>query len=88
MVDILAEHPSVSGQHAVLQWRFRPSRTKDAEGRQGKGVVKLYVIDLQSANGTWLNGERIEAGRYVEVLAGDVVKWAEGSSREWVVVRG
>ena len=40
--------------------------------------VKLYLVDLESRNGTFLNGERVEEGRYVEVLQGDKVVFGEG----------
>ncbi|KAF2400040.1 SMAD/FHA domain-containing protein [Trichodelitschia bisporula] len=74
VADILAEHPSVSGQHAVLQFRYR-----------GEGGVRPYIMDLESAHGTFLNGERCEGGRYVELREGDVLRFG-GSEREYVVM--
>ena len=50
-----------------------------------RGKVRLYVIDLESANGTWLNGETIDGRRYVEVKSGDMVKFGE-SAREYVAL--
>lgn len=50
-----------------------------------RGKVRLYVIDLESANGTWLNGEKIDGRRYVEVQSGDMVKFGE-SAREYVAL--
>ncbi|KAL8912869.1 MAG: hypothetical protein Q9171_002247, partial [Xanthocarpia ochracea] len=82
VVDIPIEHPSTSKQHAVLQ--FRHVVTKDEFGEK-KGGVRLYVLDLDSANGSFLNGERVEGRRYVEVRHGDVLRWGE-SSREYVVL--
>lgn len=43
------------------------------------------MIDLDSANGTRLNGETVEGRRYVEVRNGDVVTFGE-STREYVVM--
>lgn len=53
--------------------------------RQQKGKVKLYVIDLESSNGTELNGEELEAGRYFELRDKDILKFG-GSEREYVIM--
>ena len=42
-----------------------------------------YVVDLASVNGTFLNGERIEAQGMVELREKDVLKFAN-STREYV----
>jgi pSer/pThr/pTyr-binding forkhead associated (FHA) protein len=44
-----------------------------------------YLIDLESSNGTKLNGETIEAARYYELKSGDVVAFGF-SKREFVLV--
>ncbi|KAL8708815.1 MAG: hypothetical protein Q9220_006376 [cf. Caloplaca sp. 1 TL-2023] len=82
VADIPLEHPSISGQHAVLQFRY--VRKKDEFGEE-KGKVRLYVLDLESANGSLLNGEGVPGGRYVEVRGGDVLRWGE-SGREYVLL--
>ncbi|KAL8893398.1 MAG: hypothetical protein Q9207_008591, partial [Kuettlingeria erythrocarpa] len=82
VADVAIEHPSCSKQHAVLQ--FRHVVRKDEWGEQ-VGGVRLYVLDLDSANGTWLNGERVEGRRYVEVRSKDVLRFGE-SGREYVVL--
>lgn len=82
VVDFPTEHPSCSKQHAVLQ--FRHVEKKNEYGDK-VGGVKPYVIDLDSANGTKLNGEKVEGRRYVEVMSGDVVTFGE-STREYVVM--
>lgn len=46
-------------------------------GERGGGQVRPYVIDLESANGTWVNGERVPERRFVEVRSGDVVRFGE-----------
>ncbi|KAL8893890.1 MAG: hypothetical protein Q9192_004820 [Flavoplaca navasiana] len=82
VADVPVEHPSASKQHAVLQ--FRHVVRKDEFGEK-RGGVGLYMLDLDSANGSFLNGERVEGRRYVEVRHGDVLMWGE-SSREYVVL--
>jgi smad nuclear-interacting protein 1 len=42
-------------------------------------------MDLQSTNGTFINGERIPDSRYVELKAMDCVKFGS-SSREYVLL--
>lgn len=82
VVDLPAEHPSVSKQHAVVQFRYVEEKNEYGD-RLGK--VKPYVIDLESANGTFLNGERIEESRFVEIRDKDLIKFGE-STREYVVM--
>lgn len=76
VVDFPAEHPSCSKQHAVLQFRY--TEKKDEWGGK-RGGVKPYVIDLDSANGTRVNGEKVPERRYVEVRSGDVVTFGEST---------
>lgn len=79
--DVLLEHASCSKQHAVLQWRYREER---GEWGERKGRVRGYVLDLESANGTTVNGEDVGKARYYEVRSGDVVRFGH-SEREYVV---
>ena len=83
--DIPLAHPSVSSQHAVIQFRAVP------EMRDGATVtrVKPYIIDLNrcdagvcssmhnccSANGTMVNSQKIEPQRYYELREKDVLKF-------------
>ncbi|KAM7533463.1 hypothetical protein Aperf_G00000128114 [Anoplocephala perfoliata] len=73
VVEIPMLHPSISKQHAVLQFRFT------------KGKERLYLIDLDSTNGTYLNGLKIESRRYYELREKDVLKFGY-STREYVVM--
>ncbi|GMH95327.1 hypothetical protein TrVE_jg9082 [Triparma verrucosa] len=84
VADIHVEHPSASSQHSCLQFRSVPySGTK--EKFRGKMICKPYIIDLESTNGTWLNGEKIDGGRYYELKKGDVIRFGE-SKREYVMM--
>ncbi|KAF4617574.1 hypothetical protein D9613_005897 [Agrocybe pediades] len=82
VADIALEHPSCSKQHAVFQYRY--VQEKDEYGGS-KGVVKPFVIDLESTNGTFVNDEQIPAARYYELKAGDVIKFGL-STREYVLL--
>lgn len=86
VVDYVLEHPSSSGQHAVIQFRYSQKVVEDEFGvKSTKGRVKPYVIDLESSNGTELNGKDIEASRYFELRDKDILRFA-GSEREYVVM--
>jgi len=73
IADIPVDHPSCSRQHAVLQYRLVNNK------------VRPYVIDLNSSNGTYLNNQKIDPQRYVELQEKDVVKFGY-SSREYVLL--
>lgn len=47
--------------------------------------VRPYLIDLESANGTFINNKKIEPKKYVELLERDVIKFGF-SSREYVLL--
>ena len=81
VVDYLVEHPSTSKQHAVIQFRYVEKRNEFGDK---KGKVRPYVIDLESANGTKVNGDLVPAGRYLELRDGDILSFGE-STREYVV---
>ncbi|CAK9303991.1 unnamed protein product [Gordionus sp. m RMFG-2023] len=95
--EIPVDHPSCSKQHAVLQFRaIYPKETdivpsdlledQDLEdGKKRRIQVKPYIIDLGSANGTFLNNKPIEASRYYELMEGDVLKFGF-STREYVLL--
>jgi len=75
MADIVIPHPSVSKEHVALQYR-----------KNSKGVTKLYMIDLESTNGTKLNHDRVSPARYVEILHEDVLMFGE-CPNEYVFMR-
>lgn len=82
IADIPLDHPSCSKQHAALQYRLVPfKRDNGGEGKR----VRPYIIDLESANGTFVNNVKLEAKRFHELLEKDVVKFGF-SSREYVLL--
>ncbi|XP_078001558.1 smad nuclear-interacting protein 1-like [Glandiceps talaboti] len=82
VADIPIDHPSCSKQHAVLQYRLIEYERDD--GRIGRRV-RPYIIDLDSSNGTFVNNNKIDPSRYVELIEKDVVKFGF-SSREYVML--
>lgn len=83
VADLPAEHPSISKQHAVIQFRHVERRNEFGD-RIGR--VRPYLIDLASANGSALNGERVPDSRYLELRSKDMLQFGH-SSREYVVVQ-
>jgi len=75
VADIPTDHPTCSKQQAVLHYRYMPEM----------GMVNPYIMDLESTNGTFLNGKRLEAARYYEMRERDVLKFGM-SSREFVLL--
>ncbi|VDK51639.1 unnamed protein product [Anisakis simplex] len=82
VADFAVDHPSCSKQHAVFQYRLVPVELDDGSRIRR---IKPYIIDLNSANGTYLNNERIEPQRFVELREKDVLKFGF-STREFVLL--
>ena len=79
IADVPITHPSLSLQHAVLQYRALPQPTT------GKVACQPYIMDLESTNGTFLNGVKIDAARYYQLKKGDVLKFG-ASTRDYVLL--
>jgi smad nuclear-interacting protein 1 len=79
IADIFVSHPSISSQHAVIQYRAVPN--KDT----GKLSCQPYLLDLESTNGSFINGVQIESARYYQLKKGDVIKFGS-STREYVLL--
>jgi smad nuclear-interacting protein 1 len=77
IADIPLAHASISSQHAVLQYR--------GIERNGKIQCVPYIMDLESANGTFINGVKIDGARYYQLKSGDVIKFG-ASTREYVLI--
>lgn len=85
VADIPVDHGSLSKQHAVLQYRSLPSKSSSLMGEPNKLQCKPYLMDLESTNGTFINGVRIDAARYYELRRGDVITLG-ASTREYVLL--
>ena len=83
VVDIPTDHPSCSKQHAVIQFRARD--VMDDETGDMVQVVTPYILDLDSTNGTHLNGERIDSRKYYQLLEKDTLVFGQ-STREFVIL--
>lgn len=59
--------------------------TQRNEWGDTKTTVKPFVIDLESTNGTFVNGTEVPTSCYYELKHQDVLKFGE-SAREYVVM--
>ncbi|KAL3823727.1 hypothetical protein ACHAXA_004820 [Cyclostephanos tholiformis] len=84
VADIPVDHPSLSKQHAVLQYRALPSK-EERNGGPPKLLCRPYLMDLESTNGTFVNGVRLCPARYYELRRGDVITLG-ASTREYVLL--
>jgi smad nuclear-interacting protein 1 len=66
-----------------LQYRLRERFDEE------KGLEVLdstpYLMDLETTNGTFINGEKLEPRRYYQLLQKDCVKFG-ASTREYVLL--
>lgn len=88
MADLKLLHPTISKQHAVIQFRRIPTVVKpasDVDEAVVKKTVKPYIMDLDSTNKTFLNGTAVEGSRYIELKPKDLLKFGE-SSKEYVLI--
>ncbi|AOW03723.1 SMAD/FHA domain-containing protein [Yarrowia lipolytica] len=81
--DVPLHELSCSKVHAALQ--FRKIENVNDEG-ETSFQTNLYVIDLDSTNGTFINDKQIPTSRYVQVLPKDVLSFGDLST-DYVVVR-
>lgn len=79
IADIPLRHGSCSSQHAVLQYRSLPNK------ETGKLQCLPYLMDLESTNGSFINGVKIDSARYYQLKKGDVLKFG-ASTREYVLL--
>ena len=79
IADVPLRHGSCSSQHAVLQYRSLPNK------ETGKLQCCPYLMDLESTNGSFINGVKIDAARYYQLKKGDVLKFG-ASTREYVLL--
>eukprot|EP00466_Bigelowiella_natans_P015237 jgi/Bigna1/51698/estExt_Genewise1Plus.C_20273 len=82
VADIKTDHLTCSKQHAVIQFKIK---AKTDELGNNVAEVRPYILDLDSANGTFLNKKRVESRRYYELLDKDVLNFGS-SSRDYVLM--
>lgn len=83
VAQIPVDHLSCSNQHAVIQ--FRSVLVNDEKTGAQKKVTRPYIMDLESTNGTFLNGEQLPSLRYVELREKDCLKFGS-SSRDYILL--
>ncbi|KAH7647102.1 fork head domain [Cryptosporidium bovis] len=64
VVGIKIRDDTVDEQHAVIQFKY---------GR--KGTRDIYIIDIDSKNGTYINNERLDSRRYYQLFEKDIIKF-------------
>jgi len=79
IVDISLRHGSCSSQHAVIQYRALPDK------KTGRLQCSPYLMDLESTNGSFINGVKIDSARYYQLKKGDTLKFG-ASTREYVLL--
>ena len=67
--DIRIKQKNISRQHAVIQFR-KIRKEKDWE-------ILPYLIDLNSTNGTYLNGDKIDNKKYYELREKDQLNFGD-----------
>jgi smad nuclear-interacting protein 1 len=82
VVDMEAKHPSVSKQHAVIQFLCHQERNELGEK---VSKVKPYLIDLDGVNGTMLNSKKVPGRQYLELRNKDMITFGL-STREYVLI--
>lgn len=65
--DIILDSSSISRQHSVIQ--FKKILLRDKE------LIKPYIFDLNSTNGTYLNGVKINDNKYYELNENDILNF-------------
>lgn len=80
--DIHIAHPSCSKQHAALQFRVRETMDDDA---MPTFIIKPYIMDLESSNGSFINNVKIEPARFYELRAKDTLRFGF-STREYTLL--
>ena len=81
VADIPVDHPSCSKQHAVIQFRYVVKKVGEFGDKDAR--VRPYVLDLESANGTKMNGEMLPETRFVELKEGDMLMF--GHSTRYII---
>lgn len=73
--DIVVDDPTCSRQHAVIQ--FRPG---DPDPQTGFRTDEVYIYDLGSTSGSYVNGMPLQPKAYYPLYRGDVLQFGQYSS--------
>lgn len=92
LCDIVVEHPSLSSQHMVLYFAFTASNA-NASGDSDREdefddvvtTIDLFVCDLASTNGTYMNDRRLAPNVPTALRSNDVLRLGQ-STRRYVVL--
>lgn len=74
VADIGIPEETCSKQHCAIQFR------------EIAGKLAVYVIDLDSSNGTTLNGVKLPSARYVELRSGDLLTLSEDDESDYEII--
>lgn len=85
VVDVPTDHLSCSKQHSVICFRQVVIAEDELGLSEQRTIVKPYIIDLASTNGTFLNNKRIDDSRYYELKEFDAIKFGE-STRDYILL--
>ena len=96
VAHVKLDHFSCSSQHAVIQFRKKLKTVElTAEEQVARGtfdafvqewIILPYLMDLESTNGTTLNGSKIEPAKYIELRSKDCLRFGS-SSVEYVFMK-
>ena len=75
----LQEHHTMIGRNSSCRVRPSSREVSNLHCRLEKRPVSLYIYDMKSTNGTWLNGARV-TGR-MELKNGDILRFGQFSVR-------
>jgi len=70
--DIVADDATCSRQHAIVQ--FRPG---DPDQFTGQRTDEVYIYDLGSTSGTYVNGMPLQAKAYYPLYKGDILQFGQ-----------
>jgi pSer/pThr/pTyr-binding forkhead associated (FHA) protein len=97
--DILAGRgPLVVGRHPLCDVRLRSPRVSRRHCYLTEAGGEVWVRDLRSTNGTWINGRRVSSGRLrigdvlaiahlryrVQEVGAEPASWPTGQTRAWI----
>lgn len=77
------KNKTCSRQHAVILFRKIYNNNKK-NSKINESIIKPYIQDINSANGTYLNNIRLLSNNYYELLDNDILNFGK-SNKDYVV---